>query len=284
MTRFFRALFYYLSGQFIWGARSLEKNPHVIEARFDHALGKLGDNLRVVKDQVGSILGLRERRKMDLGRLQEQKAEHEDTMDGAEALAQDRVTKLRAEGRSDADIEADAEYRQYSAAYADAESTLGAVNADIARCEEDIARYDQQGKDYVIQLQQMQREIEKIKREKHETLADVSIAAMEGDIQDALSGFATDGVGKELDALRDIRMKARGDAEVSRTLAGSDAKVQGAKLRAAAHAARATSRLSEKFGLHAKAEVAAAPAASVAPKMEVPAAVGGGGKGGSLPG
>jgi|GEM_PF-2456459 len=282
MGRFFRVLFYWVSGQFIWGAKALERDPHVIEARFDAAIGKYRERLAVVKDAVGGIVALREQRKMDLDRLKKQQTEFQETLEGAEALAADVAKKLKKAGKTDDEVQQDPDFTQYSAAYADAESSLQGVNESIERISRDIATYEQQANDHVIRLQQMQREMKQIEGEKYETLVDVAMSSQEKEINDMVSGFATDGTAKDLQDLRELRMKARGDAEVARKLSGADAQVQGAKLRAAAHATRAGNKLAAKLGLGQNGD--ADSVAKVAPAAERLAATGTGGKGGSLPG
>jgi len=279
MGRFFRTLFYYISGQFIWGAKALEKDPHVIEAKFDNMLSKYRERLRVVKDAVGGVVALREQRKMDLERLNAQETEYEETMQGAEALSADVVKKLRQAGKSDAEIQDDAKFKEYAAAYADAESSLKGVTESIERVRRDIANYENQANDHILKLQEMQREMKTIEGEKYETLVDVSMSRQEQEINDMVSGFATDGIGKDRQELRELRMKSRGDAEVSRRLSGADASLQNAKLRAAAHVATSSNKLAAKLGLGVKTVEAAA---SAAPAQE--AATGAGGKPGKLPG
>lgn len=277
--RLLYALYYYAVGWAIGAAKPIEKHPKVIEARFDRMLDKYRERLRVVKDAVGGIVALREQRKMDLDRLTTQKAECEETMEGAEALAAETAKKLKAAGKTDAEVQEDAEFKQYSAAYADAESSLQNVLASIDRTQRDIANYEQQANDHLLKLQEMQREMKTIEGEKYETLVDVSLSKQEQELNDMVSGFATDGIAKDRQELRDIRMKARGDAEVSRRLSGADVKLQQAKLRAAAHSARASNKLAAKLGL-GTAQTAEKPAA-VAPVADAPTGVGGG-KGGSL--
>ncbi|MBI4434898.1 hypothetical protein HY635_03750 [Candidatus Uhrbacteria bacterium] len=282
MGRFFRALFYYISGQFIWGAKSLEKDPHVIEARYDSVLGKLHRRLVAAKDAVGGIVAQRERRKGDLEKLIGQETELQETLEGAEALAAERMKELRKAGKPDEEILADADYKSYSAAYADAESSLAAVRADIDRVKEDIAQLSRQADDYLIQLRQMQREIQEVERKKHVTIADVSMSTQVQELQDALSGIQSSGVAKELASLDELRLKARADAEVSRKVSGADVKLEAAKLRAAAHQARAGSKLAAKLGLGV-AQATEKPAAAAPAKAE---AVGTGGSkpSGGLPG
>lgn len=280
MGRFLRALFYYVSGQFIWGAKALEKDPHVITARFDAVTAKLWKKYNAAKDAAGGIIALRERRNGDLERLQRQANELQETMEGAEALAEDRVKELRATGKSDDEIQQDAGYKEFASAHSDAESSLAAVNADIDRVKEDIAHLAQQAKDNLIQLQEAQREIQEVERKKHVTIMDVTMSTQAQEIQDALAGIASTDVSKELTSLEDLRLKARGDAEVSRQLSGADVKLQASKLRAAAHAKRSGNKLAAKLGLGQNG--GADSATRVVPVAE--AATGTGGKGGSLPG
>lgn len=282
MGRFLRACWYYVSGRFIWGAKALEKDPHVIEARYDHAKDKLLRDLEHAKNALGSVVALKEKAKLDLERLGAQKAEHEETMQGAEALSADVMAKLRRAGKTDVEIQADPEFMQYSAAYADAESSLAGVATAIDRVKADIEHLHKLGQERLLQLQQQQRLIQEVERKKHVTIMDVTMANSIKALEDVASGFATSGVAKELADLEQIGLKARADAEVSRALSGSDASLQAAKLRAAAHAARAQNRLVAKLGLGAK--TAEAPAAAAPAKAEAVGAGTGGKPSGGLPG
>lgn len=279
--RLLYALYYYAVGWMIGAAKPLEKHPMVIEARFDSMLGKYRARLAVVKDAVGGIVALREQRKMDLERLNAQKAECEETMGGAEALATEVAARLKKAGKSDVEVQEDPQFKEYSAAYADAESSLQNVLGSIERVQRDIANYEQQANDHILKLQEMQREMKTIEGEKYETLVDVALSTQEKELNDMVSGFATDGIAKERQDLRDIRTKARGDAEVSRRLSGADVKLQQARLRAAGHASRAGLKLAAKLGLGV-AQATEKPVAA-APAKE--AATGTGGKPpGGLPG
>ncbi len=282
MKRLFYAMYYWTIGWAIGAAKPIERSPRVIEARFDSMLERYRSRLGVVKDAVGGIVALREQRKMDLERLLAQQAELRETMEGAEALAADAAAKLKRTGKTDVEIQEDAEFKQYSAAYADAESSLQGVDASIERIRRDIENYEKQASDHILKLQEMQREMKTIEGEKYETLVDVSISRQEQELNDMVSGFATDGIAKERQELRDIRTKARGDAEVSRRLSGADTSLQAAKLRAAAHQARAGNKLAAKLGLGAKTAEAQATAAP-AKVADAAAPTGpGGGKSGTL--
>lgn len=286
MGRFLKALWYYVSGQFLFKARSIEQDPHVVDAQFEEVIRAKKDRFRVVKDNVGSLIGLRERRKMDLQRNAANRDELQETKEGAEALLQEVVAKLRGQGVADDQIPSNPEYMKYASAYQDASSSLEQVETEIARIEEDIEKLNVQAEEHKIQLQELQRELQAIERERHETIIDMTLSKQMADLNDALAGTATDGTAALLQSLRERRMKARGDATISRELAGTDAKIEGAKLRTKARQSRASTELAAKLGLKlglkpvvtSEAPTAATPATPVATTAPT-----GGGKGGSLP-
>jgi len=277
MGRFFRAFFYYISGQFLWGAKRLERDASVVEAQFEHVIKTRRKSIATAKEAVAGVMAMHERRVADLQRYTAQVEELQETLDGAVALAQERMAALQAQGKTPEQVEQDPEYQQYLAAYQDAESSLVETEDNIKRAEADIEQLDGQVSDYVIQLQGMQREIEDLQREQRETVADMELSSMAQDVNDALSGITTGGDSAMLDSLRTRRQEAKAGAKISARLAGTDAKVQGAKLRAAAKRSRASTAFAARVGLKDAA-------AEETPSSEAPAAVAEkpAGKGGTL--
>jgi phage shock protein A len=74
------------------------------------------------------------------------------------------------------------------------------------------------------QIQSLMRDLEKLKEEKHEAVADVLSAREEEQIADMMTGLSNDRSSEELRELRDLRQKAGAKARVSRELAGLDTK------------------------------------------------------------
>ena len=66
------------------------------------------------------------------------------------------------------------------------------------------------------------RDLEKIKQEKHSTVAELITAKEEKEIADMISGISQDRTSEELQELRDIRDQAKATARVSREMAGTD--------------------------------------------------------------
>jgi phage shock protein A len=74
------------------------------------------------------------------------------------------------------------------------------------------------------QIQSLMRDLEKLKEEKHEAVADVLSAREEEQIADMMTGLSNDRTSEELRELRELRQKAGAKARVSRELAGLDTK------------------------------------------------------------
>ena len=72
------------------------------------------------------------------------------------------------------------------------------------------------------QLESLLRELEKLKEEKHATVADLITAKEEKEIADMITGISNDRTAEELQELRDIRDQAKATARVSREMAGTD--------------------------------------------------------------
>ena len=93
-----------------------------------------------------------------------------------------------------------------------------------AELEEDVKQFEQNISGHKTQLQSLLREIEKIREEKHATVAEMLTAKEEKEIADLLTGISKDRTHEELQELRDVRDQAKATARVSREMAGLDAK------------------------------------------------------------
>jgi ABC-type phosphate/phosphonate transport system substrate-binding protein len=66
------------------------------------------------------------------------------------------------------------------------------------------------------------RDLEKLKEEKHDAVADVLSSTEEKQIADMMTGLSNDRTHEELRELRETRAKAQANARISRELAGLD--------------------------------------------------------------
>jgi len=109
------------------------------------------------------------------------------------------------------------------------------------------------------QLQQLLRDVDKIRAESSDAVADIITSKQEKDIADMLSGIAQDGTAKELQDMRQMRQELRAEARISKEMAGTDTKAQEAEFLEYARTSASNTEFDSLVGLGAKTE--AAPAA-----------------------
>ncbi len=156
------------------------------------------------------------------------------------------------------------DYKKCLAAFNDFSSTLAEKQDHIAGLESDIAGYAKTIGDHKVQLQQLLRDVDKIRAEAADTVADVITAKQEKDIADMLSGIAKDGSAEELQQMRQMRQELKAEARISKEMAGTDTKAQEAEFLEYARTSQSSSEFDALVGLGEKA--AAAPAKPAAEK------------------
>jgi hypothetical protein len=252
IARWFKAVGYLLTGRIDAARRTLDTNPHVVRAKYDAIIQEKISRIQMYKQAVAGLIAQQEDKmgkiKMlteDVGRLERLKA-------GALAKAKQTVDQLQKAGKSQADIQADADYAKCQGAYNDFSSTLAEKQARIAELEKDVEDYGKRIGDHKIQLQHLLRDIENIKAEAADAVADVITSTQEKEIGDMLSGIAQDGTSEELQRLRQTRQELKAEAKISKELGGMDARSQEAEFLEYARKNSANSEFDSLVGLAAK--------------------------------
>jgi phage shock protein A len=159
--------------------------------------------------------------------------------------------------RHNGDIEAvknDPEYVKCQAAFKDFSTTLTEKQNHAVELEEDIKTFATNISGHKTQLQSLLREIEKLKTEKHETVAELLTAKEEQEIADMIAGISQDRTSEELQELREVRDQAKATARVSREVAGVDAQRSEAEFLEYATQTAADSEFDTLIGLTREAE------------------------------
>jgi hypothetical protein len=258
IMRWVKAVGYLLTGRIDAARRTLDTNPHVVRAKYDEIIREKTGRIQMYKQAVAGLIAQQEDKmakvKMlteDVGRLERLKA-------GALAKAKQTVEGLQKAGKSQADIQGDADYVKCQGAYNDFSSTLAEKHARIAELEKDIEDYGRRIGDHKIQLQHLLRDIENIKVEAADAVADVITSTQEKEIGDMLSGIAQDGTSEELQRLRQTRQELKAEAKISKELGGMDARSQEAEFLEYARKNSASSEFDSLVGLAAKKDAEAA--------------------------
>ena len=227
--RYVKSFLYLITGQIDKSRRALDSNPNVMKAKFDDIIKSKVDQIHTYKQAVATLIAQQEKKMAKVKALTQDVRKLENLKAGALAMAKQTVAKLQGEGKPKEELHADPAYKKCLTAYNDFAATLLEKQDHIKDLEGDIGEYDGSIANHKINLQQLQRDIEKLKSEAADAVADVITSKEERDLADMLNGISKDGMGKELQNMRDLRHEMRAEARVSREMAGTESKVQEAE-------------------------------------------------------
>ncbi|MAE31149.1 MAG: hypothetical protein CMO43_06085 [Verrucomicrobiales bacterium] len=254
--RWFKAVWYKLTGQIDQARRGLDTDPHVMRAKFDEIIKGKVNQIHTYKQAVAKLIAQQEKKMAKVKSLTEEVNKLEDLKAGALAMARKAVAKLQGEGKTKEQLHDDPEYKKCLTAYNDFAATLTEKQDHIKDLEGDIGEYDGSIASHKINLQQLQRDIEKLKSEAADAVADVITSKEETELADMINGISKDGMAKELQDMRDLRHEMRAEARVSREMAGTDSKVQEAEFLEYARSNTATDEFDALLGVAEGSEAA----------------------------
>lgn len=275
--RWFRSLSHFISGRVDNAARDLDADPTSMRSQYDSIIKDKTRRIQQYKDAIAGLIAQQETKLGSLKTLGEEVAKLEQLKAGALAKAQSVVSEMQERGAAKEQIHGDADYQKCLSAYNDFSSTLAEKQARISEIEKDVGEYGTRIEDHKIQLQEQVRDLDKIRSEKADAVAEVIGAQQEKELNDALSGIGEDTAEARLDELRRTRAEIKAGARVSRELAGTDGKASEAEFLDYARKAAGSSEFDKLIGL--------ADTADAAPPVAEPKAAEGGAKEGpaSLP-
>jgi hypothetical protein len=196
-------------------------NPDVMRATYDQVIRDKTGRIHQYKDAVASMIAQEEKKRNQVRQLTADIEQLERMRAGAAAMAK----KLVAQHSGDVEaVKQDPEYARCQTAYTDFSTTLAEKEQRIADLEADIAGLVENIGGHKIQIQGLLRDLDKIKEEKHDAVADVISAREEQEIADMVAGISEDRTAQELTELRDLRGKMKAKARISREMSGLDTK------------------------------------------------------------
>ena len=247
--RWFKAVWYKITGQIDQARRGLDTDPHVMRAKFDDIIKSKVNQIHTYKQAVATLIAQQEKKMAKVKSLTEEVQKLENLKAGALAMAKQAVAKLQGEGKTKEELHADPDYKKCLTAYNDFAATLTEKQDHIKDLENDIGEYDGSIANHKINLQQLQRDIEKLKSEAADAVADVITSKEETELADMINGISKDGMAKELQNMRDLRHEMRAEARVSREMAGTDSKAQEAQFLEYARSNTATDEFDSLLGV-----------------------------------
>lgn len=255
--RWFRALGYLLTGQIDSARRVLDANPQVIRAKYDDIVREKTRSIHTYKQALSTLIAQKEMKVSKIQTLTEEVERLERLRSGALAKAKQSVERMQAAGKTMDEIKGDEDYMKCLTAYNDFSSTLTEKQARITELETDIEDYGKRVSEHKVQLQDLLREVDKLKAEAADAVADIITANEEREIAETIAGIAKDGTAQELQRLRELRQEVRAEARVTKELAGTSTKAQEAEFLEYARKTTASSEFDALIGLAHTTEAAA---------------------------
>lgn len=219
--KWFRAIGYLLTFQIDKASETLRMNPGVMSANYDRIIHDKKSRINQYKDAIAAMIAQEESKKQKVRALTEEITRLEKLKSGAAAKARKVAEKHNGDPEATRN---DPEYQKCQAAFKDFSSTLAEKTARVEELEGDLETLMKNVEGHKIQIQSQMRDMEKLKEEKHDAVADVLSASEEQQIADLMTGLSEDRMGEELQELRELRQKASAGARMSRELAGLDVK------------------------------------------------------------
>ena len=223
-TRFFKAIWYTLTGKAHESADRMMENPEAVRGAYEDIIHDKKGNIQRYKQAIGQLIALVEQKKSGVKSLTDEVERLEELKAGAIAKAQQTAAGLQGEGMAPEEIKQHGEYARCVTAYQDFNSNLQEKTGRITELENEIEGAQADIESHKLQITSLHRDLDKIKSEQSEAVADLITAREQEDIADMLSGISMDGTSAELTRMREIREKAKGRSKVAQELAGTDSK------------------------------------------------------------
>ena len=254
VTRWFKAVGYLLTGQIDAARRVIDTNPHVIKAKYDEIVKDKIARIHQYKQAVAGLIAQEEKKLAKIKHLTNEVANLERLKSGAWAKAKQTVQRLKDSGKPENEIHSNEDYKRCLTAFNDFSSTLAEKQERIIELEQDVSEYHKNISDHKVQLQQLLREVDKVKSEAADTVADVITAKQENELAETLTGIAQDGTAEELQNLRNMRQELRAEAKITKELAGTDTKAQEAEFLEFARQNQSNTEFDALIGLASETE------------------------------
>lgn len=235
-TRFFKAIWYTLTGRAHESADRMMENPEAVRGAYEDIINDKKGNIQRYKQAIGQLIALVEQKRSAVKNLTDEVERLEELKSGAIAKAQQTAAELQGEGLTQEEIKQHAEYTRCVNAYQDFNSNLQEKTGNITELENEIEGAQADIESHKLQITNLHRDLDKIKSEQSEAVADLITAREQEEIADMLSGISMDGTSAELTRMREIREKAKARSKVAQELAGTDSKSEEEEFLTAARA------------------------------------------------
>lgn len=250
ISRYVRAFFALITGGLDSMRQTLNENKHVISATYDEIIEDQRKRVVSMSDAIGGMIQSEQRKVNKIEELSKRMGENEELRDGAVAMIEElkKDYDLNTEEGIEA-LKSSSEYIEASTAYESLTKDIDDDQSTITELEEALAEDRVQLSNYKSQLGTMKDQIDKIKSEKHETIAQVEASKQEREVNDLINNISRDTSSDRLREMRETRDRVKSQAKVSRELAGTETNSRREKFKNFARKRKSASEFDKLLGL-----------------------------------
>ena len=216
-----------------------------IDAAFEMHRDTMVERFTGLRDAISQVEAVLEEKRARLEKLNEEEEELIRKREGALTLAE----QTKAAGNTE-------EYEKHAAAFERFQVRIEEIELTQERLKTEVEESSGIMNRYMLQLQDMQAEIEKMPQQKAEAIADFVSAKQIIELNDRLQGLETSIDRGPISSVLDANRKLTAKARISEKLAGADIRVQDNAYEKAGRVSTARSKMEEMMAAR-KAEQAA---------------------------
>lgn len=268
LGRWAKAIGYLLTGRVDQARKAIDANPHVMNAKYDEMIRTMQGKITQYVNAASTVSAHVARKENELARTLKEIEETERFRTGAVTIAKQVAAKLQAAGKDPA---SDPEYAQHRAAFNDFSSTLGEKLKTKKELEDAIAAGQETNRNHLFTLKNLKRELETLKKEKGEMVAEMISATQERQLNEMLSGLEsnTNDIMNERTRMKEAVSEAKAAAKITGQVAGTDAKRAQQEYLDVAMRTASNSEFDSLVGISAPAPAPALEAASSSNVLDV---------------
>ncbi len=207
VTRFFKALWYTITGRAHKQGNKLFENPEALRGAYEDIIREKQENIQRYKRAIEQLIAFVDQKKKSLKSIIEDIDRFEQMKADAITEVENTSTQLKKAGKSDEEIEQHPDYLRSVISYKDFHATLEEKNAHVAELERDIEREVKDIESHQLQITIFHRDLEKIKTQQTEAIAALITARQQEEIADMLSGISPVDSSEQLTRMQKIREK-----------------------------------------------------------------------------
>lgn len=220
--RWVKAIGYLFTGKIDQARKSVDANPNVMNAKYEEMIRDMQGRISQYVNAAAKVSAHGAKKKNELERTNKEIEETQRYRDGAVAIAKQVAAKLVAEGK---DPNVNPEYLQHRAAFNDFSSTLVEKLKTKEALESDIKSCEETSNNHLATLKTLKRELESLKKEQGQMVAEMISASQERELNEMLSGLEanTSNIMNERTRMKEMVAEAKAAASITGKIAGTDA-------------------------------------------------------------